>query len=190
MEFGHYLSSLVGKDINILLSDGNSIEGVLAAIKSDYFVVETDNNIIYHNIKNMKGFTRSTKNSKNSKNQKNKKSKTTFVTDYSSEGMTLREVLEDHHSKWISIDTDGNQNNNNNNNKQGYTGFLAEIGDDYIILVGKDAQVFLNISHINTIVKANESNMQSNNNSQNSNNNYDSGMSVMQFESIFGGSRS
>ncbi|MEH7526173.1 hypothetical protein V7149_23330 [Bacillus sp. JJ1503] len=190
MEFGHYLTSLVGKDINILLSDGNSIEGVLAAIKSDYFVVETDNNIIYHNIKNMKGFTRSTKNSNNSKNQKNKKSKTTFVTDYSSEGMTLREVLEDHLSKWVSIDTDGTQNNNNNNNKQGYTGFLAEIGDDYIILVGKDAQVFLNISHINTIVKANESNMQSNNNSQNSNDNYDSRMSVMPFESIFGGSRS
>ncbi|WP_066293151.1 hypothetical protein [Bacillus sp. FJAT-29937] len=187
MEFGQHLTSLVGKDINILLSDGNSIEGVLAAIKCDYFVVETDKNIVYHNIKNMKGFTRSTKKSKNSKNQKNKKLKTEVVTDYSSEGMTLRDVLENHHSKWVSIDTDGNQNS-----KQGYTGFLAEIGDDYIILVGKDAQVYLNISHINTIVKANESNMQSDDSSQNQNSNdtYDSGMSVTQFESIFGGSRS
>ncbi|WNS74383.1 hypothetical protein RRV45_15890 [Bacillus sp. DTU_2020_1000418_1_SI_GHA_SEK_038] len=185
MEFGQHLTSLVGNEINILLSDGNSIEGVLAAIKNDYFVIETDKNIIYHNIKNMKGFTKSTKNSKNSKSQKKKKLKTTFVTDYSSEGMTLREVLENHQSKWISIDTDGNQNN-----KQGYTGFLAEIGDDYIILVGKDAQVYLNISHINTIVKATESNTQSNNNNQNSNDNNNSGTSVMDFESIFGGSRS
>ncbi|KAB2338638.1 hypothetical protein F7731_03540 [Cytobacillus depressus] len=191
MEFNHHLTALIGNEVNILLSDGNSVEGVLTTIKDDYFVMETDKYIIYHNLKNVKGFLKSTKNSKNTK-----KTRTRSVTDYSTEASSLRGVLESLQSKWVTIDIQNsnqnnndndNNNNNNNNNNQGYSGFLAAIEDDYVILIGKDVQAHLNISHINNIVKVNEYTMSKNNsNSENSSNN---NSNVMAFESVFGGSR-
>lgn len=174
-QFNQHLNALVGNEVNILLTDGNTVQGVLAAIKSDYFVMESDNSTIFHNLKNVKGFLKSTKNSKNTK-------KTKSLTDYSGEGMTLREVLEGLQSKWVSIDI---QSNNNN---QGYSGFLAAIEDDYVILIGKDLQVHLNIAHINNIVKTMETQNNTsneNNSNTNSSNTNDTSIRMMEFESVF-----
>jgi len=185
MEMNQHLASLVGSEVNIMMADGNSLTGFLADIKDDYFIMESDNSVIYHSLQNVKGFLKYT-----NKNKKSKKKQTNYYNDYSLEGMTLREVLEGLRSSWVTVNVDTSQNNGNNQNNNGYSGFLAEIEDDYVIIIGKEMQVHLNIDHINNIAKAS---MQSNNNNNNNNNSQeeDSGsystIRAIGVNSIFGG---
>jgi len=175
MEMNHLhqnLSVLIGHELNVLLSDGNSIEGILAGIKEDYLVIETEKYYIYHNLKNVKGFLKNTK-----------KLKSKDFTNFTAEERNLEEVLKNLHSKWVSIDSQISSDNDNQN-KQGFSGFLSTVGDDHVILIGKEVQMYLNTSHINNIILAKEGT-----NNESSNDNSSSGGAYTARDSIFGRGR-
>lgn len=171
------LSLLVGHELNILLSDGNSIEGVLASIKDDYLVIETDKYFIYHNLKNVKGFLKNTK-----------KLKSKYFTDLSDEAHTLTDVLRQLQTKWVSIDSKVNQNSDDNQSNKGFSGFLSTVEDEYVILIGKEVQMYLNTAHINNIILEKEDTNSNSNSADDSSSSYGA-YTYTGRDSIFGGGR-
>ena len=166
-QFSRDLSLLVGNELQILLGNGKKVKGVLSGVQDDYLVMESDKEIVYHNLKNIKGFQR---------NKKQVKSSSMLMTSYNE--MSLKDVLKTLHQQWVSI---------NGDNDDEYSGILGSIEDEYIILIGKDEQIYLNIAYIKNIVRVNEAaqNDSDGNNNKSSSSSSSKGRSGM--DSIFGG---
>ena len=95
--------------------------------------------------------------------------------------MTLKDVLKTLYQQWVSINSD---------NDDEYSGILGSVEDDYIILIGKDEQIYLNIAYIKNIVRANEAAKEGNEESKNQGNENKSsskGSNRSKANSIFGG---
>ena len=172
-QFSRDLGMLVGHELQILLGNGKKVKGVLSGVQDDYLVMESEKEIVYHNLKNIKGFQRNTK---------QLKTQSTLMTSYNE--MSLKDVLKTLHQQWVSINSD---------NDDEYSGILGSVEDDYIILIGKDEQIYLNIAYIKNIVRVNEAAMQAKNsngdskNQSNENNSNSRGSRGAGVNSIFGG---
>lgn len=165
-QFNTSLSALVGDELQVLLGNGKKIKGILASVQNDYIVMESDKNIVYHSINNIKGFLRNTK-------KRNRKSM--LMNSYKQP--TLMDVLKTLQQRWVSI---------NSENGDEFSGILGAVEEDHIILVGKEEQIYLNTSHIKNIVSKNESSM-SNENSNNEGNSKNNSGNQSGMTSIFGG---
>lgn len=154
----NFLQSLVGKNVKINRGGPESLEGKLLAVKSDYLVLSTKEGVVYISTSHVKSITELPGSNKSGHRDPS------FVNAANFNG-----VIRSFNHEFVQINWGGPEK---------VEGFVAEVGNDSVLLVVGKEVVQIQLFHIKTIKAAGKNKSGgnksgSNNNNNNNNNNKD-----------------
>lgn len=127
------LNNFIGHKIGLYTNNESFVEGYLIDVKNDHFVIQVDLFVFYFSINNVYAI------SKNAKHSKPKEKGAPYV-----DKVFLNDVMNDFKYRWVTINSSGSQI---------FTGLLTRNTDDYVLLLNKDEQYFIQKSTISSIAE-------------------------------------
>ncbi|WHY55974.1 DUF2642 domain-containing protein [Peribacillus simplex] len=168
--FQEALNSLIGFNISIISDDKTVHDGVVLDVKSDFIVIQINpNKQCYFNLNQVYALSKNTKEFQGQ------------ILDHEpTQKQSFTELVNELQGHWVTVNKDNNLS---------FDGFLSTVTNNYIVLLNKDKQLYVQLSNILYIFKGidkkeSSENKQQENKGENTENKQSEGDQVKESDSI------
>ncbi|WP_181762253.1 DUF2642 domain-containing protein, partial [Bacillus sp. B4EP4a] len=132
--FQEALNSLIGFNISIISDDKNVHDGVVLDVKSDFIVIQMNpDKQCYFNLNQVYALSKNTK-----------EFQAQILDHEPTQKQSFTELINELKDHWVTV---------NRENNLSFDGFLGTITNNYIVLINKDKQIYVQLSNILYIFK-------------------------------------
>lgn len=145
--FQEALNSLIGFNVSIISDDKTVHDGVVLDVKSDFIVIQMNpNKQCYFNLNQVYALSKNTK-----------EFQVQILDHEPTQKQSFTELINELKGHWVTV---------NRENNLSFDGFLSTVTNNYIVLLNKDKQLFVQLSNILYIFKGIDNKESSENKSQ------------------------